>query len=502
MDGKSLEDVAKIAGGLVLNQNKELKIQRVMVSLTNVEAGDLYVPASIAPSRHQEFADKAISKGAVGVISEDGLVSGSYPIIVVSSMNEALQKLAQHNRAAFHGVLIGITGSVGKTTTKDMLAFVLSQSGPTHSTMFNLNTCKSNSAAVASIPLESSYSVLEISLFGPGAVRRKSAIAKPDIAIITSIGLSHSERQYQGDDSIVNEKTEIFFELTSNGIAVLPSGDKKYISMLERARESEQVKRIISCGEAETDDIRLIAMKLFPTYSEVTVNVAGALVHYVIGQPGAHFVRNSLLVAGVLHATGADLKTLGQLINFSSTKRRVERLRVELSGKIVIELIDDAYNSAPDSVKALLEVIKLRKLSTRKVLILGDMLELGADEVKHHLDLAAFVEHAKIDLLLTVGSKSALVGNTVKNIEVIKFDDVDAAAKQIISLLRHRDLVAVKGSNGVGLVKIVNTIRNKSIGITAADYRWSIEVEPRRSKVFIQRFIKALFAFPLSLRGR
>jgi hypothetical protein len=95
-----------------------------------------------------------------------------------------------------------------------------------------------------------------------------------------------------------------------------------------------------------------------------------------------------------------------------------------------------------------------------------------------------------------------LVGNTVKNIEVIKFDDVDAAAKQIISLLRHRDLVAVKGSNGVGLVKIVNTIRNKSIGITAADYRWSIEVEPRRSKVFIQRFIKALFAFPLSLRGR
>jgi len=457
-------------------------VSRIITSAQEVLPGDIYVPISAAREKRQALADRAIAKGAVAVMSSGGLVRGDYPVIDVPRLDHSLAKLAEHARSAFTGKVIGVTGSVGKTTTKDMMALALSYCGATNHTTANLNSGNANLAAVASLPGNAAYSVLEIAMMDQGAVRRKAAVAKPDVAVITSIGLSHGAHHGDGGtESILIGKTGMFFELAPGGIAVLPSGDPSYDGLVARAHESGRVTRIISCGERAEDDVRLLDMKLHPTFSEVSVLVAGQRVDYFIGQPGAHFVMNSLLVAGVLLAVGGNPQALLGLSNYVPTGRRIERFRAVLKEGRVIELIDDAYNAAPDSVRALLDLLKLRDRARRKVLILGDMLELGPEEIRHHLELVPFIEEAGIDLLVTVGPKAALVAGAVKGIQTVGYEDAKAAAKSILPLLQDRDLVAVKGSNGMNLMTVVMSILGSPAARVRQDYRWSIEQEPKQA---------------------
>ncbi|MGP9571109.1 Mur ligase family protein [Halomonas sp. KG2] len=481
----TVEGIAEFLGAKIIgNESGQLLVSRIITSAVNVNPGDIYVPISAAKSRRQALAERAVERGAVAVMSS-GNIEGDFPIIEVPRLDHALRELATLARSEFKGKVIGVTGSVGKTTTKDMIALVLSYCGSTNHTTANLNSGNANLAAVASLPINAAYSVLEIAMMDQGAVRRKSAVVKPDVAVITSIGLSHGSHHAEGGaDSILIGKTEMFFELAHGGTAVLPSGDARYEQMVARASESGRVGRIISCGKRDSDDVRLLDAKLRPTCSEVTIMVGDTRVDYLIGQPGAHFVMNSLLVAGVLLAVGGSSLALAGLTAYTPTARRVERFRAIPKAGCTIELIDDAYNAAPDSVVALLELLKLREKVKRKILVLGDMLELGPDEVRHHLELAPKIEEAGIDLLITVGPKAAMVADAVQNIETIKFKDAKSAAKKIRFLLQDRDLIAVKGSNGMSLVTVVMAILGSRDARVRQDYRWSIEVEPANTSQF------------------
>lgn len=455
-----------------------MPVTRILTSAQHSTTGDIYVPTSIEAGRRNGMARLAIKNGAVGVMTSDPDLKGDFPIILVSNMSKALRELAHHAREQFTGQIIGITGSVGKTTTKDMLSLCLGFCGSTHYTAANLNSGNANLATVASLPAVADYSVMEISLMGLGAVRRKSAVAQPNVSLITSIGVSHGEHHgKKGIEAVLVGKTEMFSNTVKGGTAVLPSGDKMFAAMVQRAKDSERIKRVISCGTEPDDTVRLVASTLHPTYSEVSIEVEGKLHDYLIAQPGEHFVMNSLLVAGGLLALGANLDALGGLSAYTPTERRVERFRVDLPKGGVIELVDDAYNAAPDSVRALLKLCKQRSSAKRRVLILGDMLELGPDEIKMHLDLAPDIEESHIDLLITVGPNSEKIASKLKNLQTCSYPDAKSAAKEIESLIVDRDLVLVKGSNGMDLIRVVNALRGPKGTVSRQGMDWSIETE-------------------------
>lgn len=453
-------------------------ITRFITSAKLSQTGDVCVATAVSEQECYNFSKRAIENGAVCILTSNQNLKGDFPILHVPRAGGALLKLAKFARERFEGKVLGITGSVGKTTTKDMLALCLGFSGSTHSTTANLNATPANRATVASIPRKAHYSVIELSLMGPDVVRRKSLLAKPHVSIITGIGYSHAAHHGDdGRDAILVGKTEIFKGMKKGGIAVLPSGDKKFDAMIGIAQNSPGVARIISCGQRDEDTVRLVRYDLHPTYSEVVINVEGKEYCYIISQPGRHFVMNSLLVAGGLLAVGADLHVLGGLSAYAPTERRVERFRVTLAGDRTIELIDDAYNAAPDSVRALLDILKLRNSTKRKVLVLGNMLELGPDEMQHHAELVPDIEAAGIDLLVTVGDLACQVGENVKGMDVLAFETSAQAAKKIPDLLHHLDLVSVKGSNSMELIRVVNALKGLKTKPERQNMNWSIEQE-------------------------
>lgn len=480
----TVDSLAEFLGAVTTGTDRGIvPIGRINNSMEHTAAGDLYVPHGLKQGDIQKVSEQAIARGAVAVMVEAGTpVTGDFPILRIPSMNTGMRRLARHARKRFKGKLVGVTGSVGKTTTKDMIALCLSYCGTTHHTTANLNAGRAHLAAVASLPKLADFSVLEIALRNRGAVRRKSAIARLHVAVITSIGLSHGA--YHGADSadaILRGKTEIFSKLMQRGIAVIPSGDASYDRLVKRAQDSGRVQRIISCGKRETDDVRLLNHRLHPTWSEVSILTDGVQVDYRIAQPGAHFVLNSLLVAGVLRAVGADPAAMGGLADFVPTGRRVERFRGTLADGGVIELIDDAYNAAPDSVRALLGILALRDRVRRKVLILGDMLELGPDELRHHLELAPEIQAAGIDLLITIGPNATRIGQSLDGLETRSYPNAQAAARAVRSLLQDGDLVALKGSNGMKLVTITAELAGPIGQRRRQSHRWSIEMEPVRT---------------------
>jgi UDP-N-acetylmuramoyl-tripeptide--D-alanyl-D-alanine ligase len=297
--------------------------------------------------------------------------------------------------------------------------------------------------------------------------------------VITSIGISHGVRQ-TSETSILEGKMQLFEKLEPRATVVLPSASPAYQAMLARARATRRIRRVISCGGLPGDDVKLIEARHRPGSSDVTIEAEGRRHSYVVGQPGAHFVQNSLLAAGVLQALGVPLSLMLTLARFVPTGRRVERFRVALPSG-ALELIDDSYNAAPDSVRALLEVVGNRKGARRRVLILGDMRELGRAERELHLGLAPDIVRAGVDFLVTVGPLSRGIAHALAGrIPSASFDDAAEAAAEIDAIVRPFDLVAVKGSNAMNMLAIVNKLR-RGEPLPRQDMSWSIETEsPRR----------------------
>jgi len=447
-------------------------VSRIITSAVEARPGDIYTP--ISSTSVGSDIQRAIANGAVAVLIQDQKVPDKIPAIRVPNIRNALTDLAAVARERFSGRIIGVTGSVGKTTTKDMLAHLLAHHGVTHFTDANLNSGNANLASVASLPSAAEFSVLEIAMMDLGSIGRKSSIAKPDVALITGIGFSHGVYHADGAASILNTKTDMFWHLAGLGVAVLPSQDRHYEGMLSRAHESGKVNRVISCGQRDNDNVQLLKHASHPTYSEVSIKAEGCAYEYVISQPGEHFVWNSLLAAGAMLAVGAPLSRLGALATYAPTRRRVERFRVPLRDG-AIELIDDGYNAAPDSVRALLSLLGNRDKASRRILIFGDMLELGPEEVEHHLALAPDIDKARIDLLVTVGPNAEKLAHEVKT-RTVSFPTAAAAASGVPSLLQSRDLVAVKGSNAMKLIRVVNALKG-SAPLLRQGMHWSIEIE-------------------------
>lgn len=416
-------------------------------------------------------AVRAVRKGAACIVTSTPAVQAKVPVILVSDPTTAHQKVAQAGRDRFSGKVIAITGSVGKTSTKDMLAAVLERAGKVQATRRNQNAMPALASLVASIRPATDYLVAEVSMMEPGVIRQKADLVRPDIAVITTIDYSHAGNHDASPGWVVDEKTSLFEGLGPDGVAVIPSYGEHAAAIRQAA--CRHAARVITCGDQDGDDLRLLSLEAMPGGSRVTIRFENQIFRYIICQPGRHLVRNSLLCAAAAIAAGADPSHLEALSRYEPTKSRMQRSQVMLADQQSFELIDDSYNAAPASVTALLDYAATRTDAARRILILGDMLELGPLSPQLHDGLVAPIKAVGADMLIAVGAQMRPVFDAC-GLPGFWAATASEAAAGLNGLAQPGDLIAVKASNSVGLSAVIAALRKQGVGTRDARPDWSL----------------------------
>jgi UDP-N-acetylmuramoyl-tripeptide--D-alanyl-D-alanine ligase len=399
-----------------------------------------------------EFLHDAMARGAAAaVVHREAASPEGLPLIRVADTTRALADLARHVRRAASLPVVVITGSAGKTTTKEMTASLLAARGSVLKTEGNLNNQYGLPLTLLRLDDEHAFAVLELGMSAPGELRALSAIAEPDVAVITNVGPTHLEF-FPSVDAIAAAKAEVFEGLRPAGLAVLNGDDARLRRVGERLRQ-----RVVWFGRDRRHDVAAENWQGTPFGMRFDLRLEGRKVEVALPLAGPHFVMDFLAAAAVAHALGVSVEAIATTATtLRAVRHRGDVRRLEQG----LTLIDDCYNSSPDALDAALVALSLAG-PRRRVAILGDMLELGP--LGPELHRAAGERAAKsADLLMAVGSlaqgflEGARRGGLPER-ALLSFPDA-AAAEAATLLLAPGDAVLVKGSRGVHLESVVEAI--------------------------------------------
>lgn len=452
MKAMSLREIASAVGGRYCGDESKLDLQvnGVAIDSRKVEAEYLFVPIKGARVDGHDFIPQVMEKGALCTLSEHSLEGVSYCYILVDSCQQALKDLAEHYRKCLGIKVVGITGSVGKTSTKEMIASVLSQKYHVLKTEGNFNNEIGLPLTIFNIRKEHEVAVLEMGISEFGEMHRLTKMARPDICVITNIGLCHLENL--GDrDGILRAKTEMFDYMQADAKIILNGDDDKLITVKEREGYEPLYFGLYEGLDAYADNIQSLSLK----GTACTLHLGEETLDVTIPIPGHHMVYNAL--AGAL--VGQELG-----LNVAELKAGIESLTPVSGRNNLIEteslfIIDDCYNANPVSMKASLDV--LATVEGRKVAVLGDMFELGADDRKLHYEVGQHAAEKEIDLVICVGELSEEIakGASYADSEVRYFDTKEDFLSQAGQYLRRGDTVLVKASHGMGFAQVVEELQ-------------------------------------------
>jgi UDP-N-acetylmuramoyl-tripeptide--D-alanyl-D-alanine ligase len=447
MIGWDADRVAEAAGATLL-RNAPGGPTRVGIDSRDAGPGDLFVGLAGTRADGGAFAAQAITAAAWGVLvapSHGEDVAAAPPpdhhtdggaVLVATDPLVALQSLARAWRRGLGARVVAITGSTGKTSTKDILAAVLGQKLVTVASPGNLNTEIGLPLSVLGAPPGTEALVLELAMRGPGQIALLAGICEPDVGVIVNVGPAHLE--LLGTlEAIAAAKAELLDALPAGATAVIPAGEP----LLEpHVRADLEIVRFGPGG-----DVRLAAAGP----SGVRIEVAGVSVELEPGFRARHLLVN--LLAAVAAARALGVRPAGRLA-VSFTEGRGER--IELPGGVTV--VDDCYNANPMSMRAALEELQ-QTAHGRRVAVLGDMLELGPDEPRFHRELGAQASAAGVDLLVTVGRRAVLAAEAFAA-EHRHARDAGEAARLVPGLVRDGDTILIKASRGVGLELVADAL--------------------------------------------
>jgi UDP-N-acetylmuramoyl-tripeptide--D-alanyl-D-alanine ligase len=406
---------------------------RAVIDSRVVGPGDLFVGLVGEHVDGGRFAAQALAGGAWGALvapeHAGAAVDGSAAVIVADDPLGALQRLATAWRRALGCPVVGITGSVGKTSTKDILAAMLSQRLRTVANRENLNTEIGLPMTVLEAPAGTEALVLEMGMRGPGQIAELTAIAEPDVGLITAVAPVHLELM-GSIEAIAAAKAELVAGLRPGGTAIVPAGE----TLLDAHRRDDVTTVTFGPG----GDVQEL-----PAGLDLVVTGAGGR-----GRISAHMRRNALAALAAARAVGVEPDGVLD-VALSSFRGQ----RIDLPGDIVV--VNDCYNANPMSMRAALDDLAA-SASGRRVAVLGDMLELGPDEDRYHAEIGAHARDAGVDVLVAVGPRAAHFADGYG--EVIALPDAQAAAAAVGDLLAPGDTVLVKGSRGVGLEVVARAL--------------------------------------------
>jgi UDP-N-acetylmuramoyl-tripeptide--D-alanyl-D-alanine ligase len=430
----SPEQVAQTAGGRLAAPGAQPGGPvRAVIDSRAAGPGDLFVGLVGENVDGGRFAAQALDGGAWGVLvaaeHADALGTEAAAVIAADDPLAALQRLATAWRRALGCPVVGITGSVGKTSTKDILAAMLSQRLRTVANRENLNTEIGLPMTVLEAPAGTEALVLEMGMRGPGQIAELTAIAEPDVGLITAVAPVHLELM-GSIEAIAAAKAELVAGLRPGGTAIVPAGEP-----LLDAHRRDDVTTVTFGPGGDVEEL--------PEGLDVVVTGAGGG-----GRISAHMRRNALAALAGARAVGVEPDGLLD-VALSSLRGQ----RIDLPGDIVV--INDCYNANPMSMRAALDDLAA-SASGRRVAVLGDMLELGPDEARFHAEIGAHARETGVDVLVAVGPRAAHFADGYG--EVIALPDAQAAAAAVPGLLAPGDTVLLKGSRGVGLEVVARAL--------------------------------------------
>lgn len=448
-----LEMVTRITAGKVSPRSANCPLQGVSTDSRSVTEGQLFIPLRGPRFDGHEFFSQAVSRGAAACLSEDIVDGLSIPVVKVDDTLRALGDLAAAYRQNLRGPLIGITGSSGKTTTKEMLASILSQKNPGLKTAGNFNNLIGLPLTLFELQPEHCWAVIEMGTSALGEIERLTEIAAPDIGVITNVGPAHLET-LKGLAGVARAKGELFAGL-HGGTAVVNLDDQR-VTQLPVANGVARV----TFGVDPQAQIRASDLLLLPDRVEFCLHGDGKTHMVELAVPGQHNVSNALAAAATAHILSVPMEDIVTgLQQFSPAAGRM--VQSELPGGGV--LLDDSYNSNPMSAAAGLEVLRLQNCRGQKIAVLGDMLELGERAEQHHQDLGRRAADCA-ELIIAVGQYAGAICQGAASVgmpdaRLIQRADSEAAVDVVLSRIECGDGVLVKGSRGVHLETLVEAIK-------------------------------------------
>ena len=431
----------------------------ISIDTRTLEKGDLFAALTGPNFDGHDFVASAFEAGATAaLIAETGaeLLDGK-PGLIVADTLDALRDLAKAARSRTDAKIAAITGSVGKTGTKEALAHVLSFQGETSFSKSSLNNHWGVPLSLARMPADTRFGIFEIGMNHPGEIAPLVGLARPDVAVVTAIASAH-RAFFDSVEDIARAKAEIFSGL-DGGVAVI-NRDTEFFDLLADAARASGAGRIVSFGRHPDAEMRLIECLSDATGNLVDAKWNGRTIQFRVGQPGVHWAYNSLAVLATVDSLGGDVDdAAAQLTSLPSLPGRGAVHIIPWSGG-KIRLIDDSYNANPESMASALKTLgHMQPDGGRRVAILGDMLELGEISNQAHAALSAQIEKNGIDRVFLAGPEmralaDLLGANTLGGIS----DDVDGLLPMVLSGLQAGDVVTVKASNGIGLSRVVKTL--------------------------------------------
>jgi UDP-N-acetylmuramoyl-tripeptide--D-alanyl-D-alanine ligase len=433
--------------------NGAFNVNGISIDTRTLKEGDLFVALQGDNRDGHEFVRAALDAkaGAAMVARTPEGVSG--PLLTVGHTQRGLEDLARAARARSNAKILAVTGSAGKTTTKEILRLACNALGRTHASAASYNNHWGVPLSLASLPRDAEYGVFEVGMNHFGELRNLVSFVKPHVALITTIAPAHLEF-FGTCEAIADAKSEIFEGLLPGGAALIPA-DSPYAERLKARARQAQVSRIVSFGEA--GDAKLLSFTAEGEGMRVKADILGRAVDCHVGAPGAHIAQNVVgALAAVALLDGDVLNAAAALKNFTALKGRGARF--EAAG---IQVIDESYNANPASMAAALAL--LGASSGRKIAVLGDMLEMGEGGVAHHAGLAAPIDANHVDMVFASGAQMKALWDALPAKRRGAYAETSAALlPQVLAALQAGDTVLVKGSNGAKMSVIVDALKAKA----------------------------------------
>ncbi len=460
-------DAATATGG---RATRDFAATGLSIDSRTLQPGDLFVALAHTRDGH-DFVRDALDRGAAAALVSripEGCTEHD-PLLIVPEVLAALGALGEAGRARAGARVVAVTGSVGKTSTKEMLRAVLGAQGRVHAAEASYNNHWGVPLTLARMPRDADFAVIEIGMNHPGEIAPLARLSRPHVAMITTVAAAHLEA-FDSIEAIAREKAAIFEGLEPGGTAVIPLG-LPVSGILARAARA-RAARVLTFGPAPGADYRLIEAQMTPDATIVRAEAAGRPLLFKVRTPGRHFAQNGMATLAVAEAVGADIAIaaldIGQWLPPPGRGTRERIVLDTVDDHLFFELIDDAFNANPASMAAALDMLGAarptdgigRKSEGRRIAILGDMLELGPDEARMHAEIARHPAMARIRLVHCVGPRMRALHDVLPRAQRGEWHETAAAlAARAHHLADAGDVVLVKGSKGIRVSLVVDALR-------------------------------------------
>lgn len=435
----------------------------VSIDTRTLQKGDIYIALKGEALDGHNYVEAAFKAGAAAAIVRQGFSAKvDMPLVHVEDTMAALEKLGTASRARSKATIIAVTGSAGKTGTKEMLSIVFGALGKTHASKKSFNNHWGVPLSLASMPKDTDFGIFELGMNHAGELAKLTMQVRPHIVLITTVEPAHTEF-FKNVEAIADAKAEIFLGMEPDGIAIL-NFDNPHFARLRGHAEKQGIKKILSFGEDEEAQSRLVDCSLHADSTKITADVLGERVKYKLNIPGKHIAMNSLGALTVVKAAGGNLNiAVGALQNSEPVEGRGTRIKILIAeGQPPLTIIDESYNANPASMLAAFQVLELAQPAAggRRIAVLGDMLELGKDGPTLHAGLANPLLKAKTDVVFCCGAQmDALYQLLPPDWRGAHAKDSQLLAPLVAAAVKPGDVVLVKGSKGSKMPYVLQALQ-------------------------------------------